>query len=137
MNLKNIHIGNLVQSKVNELEISIYRIENFLECDEKEIRKMYLQESMDTNLLLRWSKLLAVDFFRIYTGHLILYAPPSKIGSKAKERKSTLLFRKNIYTQEVKNFILEKIQTEKMTISEVILRYKIPKTTLHKWIKKV
>ena len=45
-------------------------------------------------------------------------------------------FRKNIYTKEVIDFILEQISTEEMTKNQVIERYRIPKTTLYKWISK-
>lgn len=137
MNLKEIHIGSLVKAKAEELRISPERIMNFLDCTEDEIEAMYQQECMDTHSLLRWSKLLRYDFFRIYTGHLILYAPPGKADNMIKVRDSHLQFRKSIYTEEVKRFILDKIITKQMTVTEVITRYKIPKTTLYKWIKKV
>ncbi|AZA47563.1 transposase [Chryseobacterium carnipullorum] len=136
MNLKVIHIGSLVKAKAEELRISPERITNFLNCTEDEIEAMYEQEYMDTDKLLRWSKLLRYDFFRIYTGHLILYAPPSKTDRVIKIRDSHLEFRKSIYTEEVKIFILDKIITGQMTVAEVITKYKIPKTTLYKWIKK-
>lgn len=45
-------------------------------------------------------------------------------------------FRKNIYTKEVINFMLEMIETGKKTKSQVISEYNIPKTTLYKWIEK-
>ncbi|PQA94427.1 transposase [Chryseobacterium shigense] len=137
MNLKEIHIGSLVKAKVEELRIPAERIMNFLNCSENEIDAMYELEYMDTHYLLRWSKLLRYDFFRIYTGHLILYAPPSKTNNTVKIKNSQLEFRKSIYTEEVKEFIIDKIITRQMTVSEVIIRYKIPKTTLYKWIKKV
>jgi hypothetical protein len=44
-------------------------------------------------------------------------------------------FRKNIYTRELIDFILEKMEKGEMTKAEII-RYKIPKTTLYKWISK-
>ncbi|MCW3160470.1 transposase [Chryseobacterium oryctis] len=136
MNLKNIHIGSLIQSKVEELEIPTSRITKFLDCDEESVEKMYLEESIDASILLRWCKLLEFDFFRIYSGHLILYSPPAKVGRVVKHKEDTLMFRKNVYTQEVKNFIIEKIKTNQMTASEVISKYRIPKTTLFKWLKK-
>ena len=78
-------------------------------------------------------------FFRIYTQHLILYAPPSaetKTVKKANKKITFPQFRKNIYTKEVIDFIIEQISTKKMTINEVLGKYKIPKTTLYKWISK-
>ena len=104
---------------------------------EEEIQSMYQSKSVDTEILLKWSKLLEYDFFRIYTQHLILYAPPSAIQLKQKTaNKANVLpqFRKNIYTKEIINFVLEQINTKEMTKTEVMERYGIPKTTLYKWI---
>lgn len=136
MNLKDIHIGSLIHGRVEELEIPIERIINFLNYHEKDIEEMYKQKSIDTFLLLRWSKLLEYDFFRIYTGHLILYAPPTKINKSSTGKKNLPVFRKNIYTEEIKAFILEKISTKQMSVQEVVSKYRIPTTTLHKWLKK-
>ncbi|MGE8555173.1 MAG: transposase [Chryseobacterium jejuense] len=137
MNIKNIHIGSLVQSKVAEQQISMERITKFLGKTDREVESMFHEKSIDTDILLKWCKLLKFDFFRLYTGHLILYAPYSRTGNTIKQKKGTIVFRKSIYTQEVKNFILEKIETGAMSSNEVIARYKIPKTTLHKWLKKI
>ena len=137
MNIKNIHIGSLIQSKVEEYQISIERISRFLNSTEDEVESMYHVKSMDTDVLLKWCKLLKFDFFRFYTGHLILYAPQARIDNVFTQKENTLVFRKNIYTQEVKDFILDKIKTGKMTANDVVKRYKIPKTTLYKWMKKI
>lgn len=138
MNYKNIHIGSIIKNAVIEKEIDISRICNLLNCPESEIKEMYESISMDTETLLKWSKLLEYDFFRIYTQHLILYAPAySTIKKSVSEKKISLpRFRKNIYTREVIDFILEQINTCEMTREEVMQRYKIPKTTLYKWIGK-
>lgn len=137
MNLKNIHIGSLIQCKVEELNIPVERISKFLDCEEKDIKEIFQQKQINTDILLRWCKLLEFDFFRIYTGHLILYSPPSKVNKTLRKKENILVFRKNIYTEEIKNFIIRKVITEQMTANEVISRYKIPKTTLFKWLKKV
>lgn len=137
--LKQIHIGNLIHTKFKELEISIDRTSKFLKCPADEIENMFLQKSLDTETLLRWSKLLEYDFFRLYSQHLILYAPPSKIEKRKNDiPKPTSLpqFKKNIYTKEVIDFILERILTKEKTVQEIISEYKIPKTTLYKWINK-
>ncbi|PWN67804.1 transposase [Chryseobacterium oncorhynchi] len=139
-NFKNIHIGSLIRQKVEESEIEMDRMCNFLKCSEMEIEKMYNEMDLPTNTLLVWSKLLEYDFFRIYTQHLILYSPPSLLYSKEQkfENQNPLLpkFRKNIYTIELIDFILEMIQTGEKTKSQVISEYGIPKTTLFKWIQK-
>ncbi|GEN70684.1 transposase [Chryseobacterium lathyri] len=134
MNFKSIHIGQIIEQGVAESKIELQRICNFFKCTEKEIKQMYQQESLDTETLLKWSKLLEYDFFRIYSQHLIIYAPPS---AKQKTGKTTLpQFRKSIYTREIIDFILEQISTGEMTRMGVIKEYGIPKTTLYKWLIK-
>ena len=136
MNLKEIHIGQMVETKVAESGIGISRICNFFKSSEEEIKKMYLQDNLPTDILLKWSKLLEYDFFRLYSQHLILYAPPATTREKQDKPSKLPQFRKNIYTKEVIDFILEQITTKEMTKTQVIERYRIPKTTLYKWISK-
>ena len=136
MNLKEIHIGQMVETKVAESGIGISRICNFFKSSEEEIKKMYLQDNLPTDILLKWSKLLEYDFFRLYSQHLILYAPPATTREKQDKPSKLPQFRKNIYTKEVIDFILEQITTKEMTKTQVIEHYRIPKTTLYKWISK-
>ena len=137
MTFKEINIGQMIDKAVTESGIEMSRICNFFKCKEKEVTEMYQAKSLDTEILLKWSKLLEYDFFRIYTQHLILYAPPVKQEENENNKKSSLpQFRKNIYTKEIIDFILEQISNGKMTKNEVIERYRIPKTTLYKWISK-
>ncbi|MXS71886.1 transposase [Flavobacteriaceae bacterium W22] len=138
MNFKEIHIGQMIEKRVTESGIEISRICNFMKCTEKEISEMYESKSLDTELLLRWSKLLEYDFFRIYTQHLILFAPISADEKAKHQNLSTSLpqFRKNIYTKEIIDFILEQIEKKEMTKNQIMERYRIPKTTLYKWISK-
>lgn len=136
MNLKEIHIGQMVETKVAESGIEISRICNFFKSSEEEIKEMFLQKSISTDLLLKWSKLLEYNFFRLYSQHLILYPPPAATREKQDKPSKLPQFRKNIYTKEVIDFILEQITTKEMTKTQVIERYRIPKTTLYKWISK-
>lgn len=137
INYKNIHIGSLIEKRVSECNIKISRICNFFDCIEKDVEEMYKQEDMGTKILLKWCKLLKYDFFRIYTQHLVLFSPPVSHENKDPDRKSELpQFRKNIYTKVMIDFILELISTEQKTTRQVIDEYKIPKTTLYKWISK-
>lgn len=113
------------------------RICNFMKCEEEEVKQIYLQENLSTDILLKWSKLLEYDFFRIYSQHLILYAPVSADNENTKTQKTNLpQFRKNIYTKEIIDFILEQVSSGEMTKTQVMEKYKIPKTTLYKWISK-
>ena len=129
----------MIEKRVAESWIERSRLCNFLKCTEENLVEMYNAKSLDTESLLKWSKILEYDFFRIYTQHLILYAPPSAIQQKQKpanKNNDLPQFRKNIYTKEIIDFVLEQINTKKMTKTEVMERYGIPKTTLYKWISK-
>ena len=101
---------------------------------------VWRRESLDTELLLKWSKLLEYDFFRIYTQHLILYAPSSRAESlviEKKSKKSVLpQFRKNIYTKEIIDFMMQLLKTGEKSKLQIVEEYRIPKTTLYKWIDK-
>jgi len=140
MNFKDIEIGSLISAKVIENKIEMSRICNFFKLSDRDIEEMYHSKSMDTELLLKWSKLLEYDFFRIYTQHLILYAPQAKAQittqSKKKIKSNLPMFRKNIYTKEVIDFIIELIENGQKTKEQVIREYEIPKTTLYKWVNK-
>ena len=131
MNFKSIHIGILINKAVTESGIEMSRICSFLKCSKEEIEKMFTKENLSTDILLKWSNLLDYDFFRVYTQHLILYAPTSAKAENTKKQKPVLpRFRKNIYTKEIIDFVLEQINTKKMTKTEVMERYGIPKTTI-------
>lgn len=139
MNFKSIHVGKLIKELVAERGISLSRICNFIACTEQELLEMYKKQSLDTEVLLKWSKLLEYDFFRLYSQHLILYAPMgnTKYRQCSEKSESSLpRFRKNVYTKEVIDYILKKIETGDMKSSEIIARYHIPKTTLYKWKSK-
>lgn len=134
----NIHIGKLIKTRVDEKEIDIERISNFFNCNELDVLQMYESEHLDSYFLLKWSKLLKYDFFRIYSQHLILFSPPQSVHYKEGEETKTSLpeFRKNLYTKEIIDFVLQQIDSGEMTKRQVIERYQIPKTTLYKWIDK-
>jgi transcriptional regulator with PAS, ATPase and Fis domain len=135
---KNIHIGECIRIKTEELGFSMVSISNFHKTTEEEIYEMYRQKSLDTEVLLKWCKLLEYDFFRIYAQHLILFAPESQSQNNSSKPKTSSLpqFRKNIYTKQVVDFILELINTGQKTRLQIIEEYRIPKTTLYKWLKK-
>lgn len=135
---KDIHIGNLIKIRVNETDIDILRICNFFSLNAAEIENMYDQPSLDSEILLRWSKLLEYDFFRLYSQHLILYSPPASLKQTEMSGKkhSLPVFKKNIYTKEVIDFLVELVESGDKTIKQVIEDYRIPKSTLHKWIEK-
>lgn len=134
---KEINIGMYIHQCIKDREMNLSTICNFMKCSEDEINKIYHQKSMNTETLMQWSKLLKYDFFRLYTQHLILYSPPTKTRDPEYKDKNTLpQFRKNIYTKEIIDFILEILETGYKTKGQIMAEYGIPKTTLHKWISK-
>lgn len=139
MVFKEIHIGRCIEEKVREENIEMIRLINFFNSSEDKIQEMFKQSEVQTGVLLMWSKILEYDFFRIYSQHLILYSPPKKSAGYHKERhkpSSLPRFRKNIYTKEVIDFIIELISSGQKTKLQIINEYRIPKTTLYKWLEK-
>ncbi len=138
-NFKKIHIGFLINELVTKKKIEKSRIIKFLKVDEEQINQMYESASISTYYLLLWSKLLEYDFFRIYSQHLLLYAPPTSINYKkttGDNKPGLPRFRKNIYTIEMIHFIMKLIEKGEKTKSQIIKDYNIPKTTLYKWTQK-
>lgn len=98
MDLKNLNIGSMIKDRVAENGIEMSRICKFLNTSENEVLNMYQCSSLDTELLLRWAKLLEYDFFRLYSQHLILYSPQSSMDyvQKRKLPDSLPAFRKSL-----------------------------------------
>ncbi|HCA06936.1 MAG TPA: transposase [Chryseobacterium sp.] len=101
MDFKNIHIGSLIKNQIDKSEISDSRISSFFNISIDHVKEMYLQQHLSTELLLKWSKLLEYDFFRIYSQHLILFSPPANTNYKTVKNKNLPVFRKNVYTTEI------------------------------------
>ncbi len=137
-NYKDIFIGQLIEKRVNELNIPLERICKFLKLSESDVIKIFFEKAIDTDLLLKVSKLLEYDFFRIYSHHIILYAPPANINYKNNSKNSVRLpsFNKSLYTPQLIEFIVELVETGEKRAFEIIKEYRIPKTTLYKWLKK-
>lgn len=139
-NYKEIFIGKLIEDRVKDLGMSSNRIINFLKVDEQQLLMLYACKTMDVLMLLKCSKLLEYDFFRIYSHHLTLYAPAGNNNLKSsvngKLKTSLPSFKKNLYTPEIIEFIVEIISAGEKSAGEVIKEYRIPKTTLYKWLKK-
>ncbi|WBV56360.1 transposase [Chryseobacterium daecheongense] len=137
IDLKNIKVGYLISERIKECDIDITRICDFFSCEEPEIEKMCQMDSLESDTLLKWCKLLKYDFFRLYTQHLILYSPPAS-RDKHINTKSDILptFRKNVYTKELISFVMEQLNNGVMDTEQIIEEYRIPKTTLFKWLSK-
>lgn len=134
-NFKDIHIGSFILQIVREKEIDEKRIAKFFDKTTDEIEKMYKSKDLGSDLLLLWSKLLEYDLFRLYSQHLLLYSSNNLKKNKKADSKMPH-FKKNIYTVEIIEFIVELFQNGEKTVSEIIKEYNIPKTTIHRWVQK-
>lgn len=135
MKFKEIHVGELIKMRFNELNFDFDRFANYLGLSDDEVNALYEKSHVDTELLLKCSKILNYDFFRVYSQHLILYSPASTYSGPTNNSELPQ-FRKNIYTKEVIDFILESLNSGEKSKQQIIEEYRIPKTTLYKWIKK-
>jgi len=138
-NYKEIYIGKLIKDRVTELEMASERIVDFLQIDELELELLYSAKSLDSVMLLKCCKLLEYDFFRIYSHHLTLYTSAGNNNPKSvngKLKSSLPSFKKSLYTPEIIEFIIEIIGSGENSAAEVIKEYRIPKTTLHRWLRK-
>lgn len=137
VNLKSIHIGKMIRQRMKECGVGVERAAKFLKIREEEVVKIYDRKSIDSSQLLNWSKLLEYDFFRIYSQHLILYAPQDKNKPKRKKTDTVLpCFKKNIYTHEVIMFLVELVESERKSARDIQKEYNIPLTTILRWVDK-
>ena len=135
-NFKKIHIGKQIEELVKVKGINKNRIENFFKIPYENIVTHFEQEHISTELLLKWCKLLKFDFFRYYSSHLMIYHGISALQQKSSRPIETgLIIRKNIYTPEIKQFILNKINNNEMDIANVIEKYGVAKTTIYRWLR--
>ena len=137
MNFKHIHIGSIIAEQVLLQQIAIGRICKFFGYSEEQIEAMYGQESLDCNDLLKWSKLLKHNLFLYYQNHLILYAPSgASISRKVFATGDSQTFRKNIYTQEIKDYMIGLVLKKGKEPMWVAEKYHIPKNTIYRWLRK-
>ena len=140
MNYKNIHIGQHIK-RISELQdLDISRACTYLRCTHQDILDTYSYTSLDSELLLKWSKLLNYNFFMFYHSHLQLYKPVASKARVSKDKKQASLkgydFRKNLYNPDIIDWILLKLDKKELSIKEIMEKYHIPKTTIYRWIKR-
>lgn len=138
MNFKHIHIGSIILEQVQLQRIALSRICKFFDYTEEEIEAMYAQKSLDADDLLKWSKLLKYNLFLYYQNHLILYAPSgASIGrNNSGSGSHSQVFRKNIYTQEIKDYMIGLVLKKGKEPMWVAEKYHIPKNTIYRWLRK-
>jgi hypothetical protein len=136
IDFKKIHLGKVIKDLVQELDISEEFIMQRIKCDKNMLQSYYKSENIDVKSMLKWSKILRFDLFRLYSMHLMLHHGIS-MKPKNKQIKKELGLRKNVYTHEMKIFIINQIRNNAITISGAIEKYSIPKTTIYKWLKQI
>lgn len=137
-NLRELHIGNVISEYIEKEGVKINEVVRKLNVSKHKVISMLHSKSIETDDLLKWSKFFNIDFFRLYSGHLILHHGISGITPKKAEngeRKEKLMIRKNVYTFEIKKFIIDQVKNNELTIQDAIKKYNIPKTTIYKWIR--
>ena len=65
-----MHIGKLIREQVEKQDKTVVWLAEQLSCSRTNIYKIYERPSIDTGLLLRISKVLGYNFFRLYTEKL-------------------------------------------------------------------
>ena len=62
-----IHIGQIIEKVIHNQERSITWFSKKLYCDRTNVYSIFKRQSIDTELLLRISKILNLNFFDYYT----------------------------------------------------------------------
>ncbi|MCT4666294.1 MAG: transposase [Flavobacteriales bacterium] len=142
-NFKEIHLGTHIK-KVTELqEFDLGRACELFKCDKITIYEMFESEALETDIVLKWCKLLEYNFFMLYHTHLQLYKPSASTAKMPKSKngerdeESSYVFRKNLYSPEIIDWILHKWVSGELSPKEIMEKYKIPKTTLYRWKRKI
>lgn len=65
-----LHIGNLIKAELERQERTVSWFARKLNCDRSNVYKIFKRSTIDTELLLRISKILHYDFFELYKEEL-------------------------------------------------------------------
>jgi transposase-like protein len=68
--------------------------------------------------------------------HLSLYHAIAVTNGERKVNKTVGEFRKNVYSKEIRDFVIAQIKTGIITKHEAIAKYNLPKTTVYNWMRK-
>lgn len=64
-------------------------------------------------------------------------AASTKLESvKRTDEAKPYIFRKNLYSSDIVNWLLERIEKEELSVNEIMTKYNIPRTTIYRWIKR-
>lgn len=138
-----IHIGELIKKKLDESGMDKTVFANRIKKSYPTTLNIFKKKSIKTEDLLKISKVLKYDFFRVYSAEIQLTCPKAtnnvRIGS-AKETATVESgmprFKKNLYSSEFIETLVRDINDGKMTRYEAMKKYELPKTTLYRWCRK-
>lgn len=68
--LRMIHIGNIIEEELHKQERTVTWLAKNLCCDRTNVYKIFKKQSIDTELLLRISLVMNVNFFECYKTEL-------------------------------------------------------------------
>lgn len=72
MNNRKILIGKIIQEEVFKMNISLNELSDILFLNEKILLMIFKYKNIDLDLLYRFSVVVGIDFFSVYTHYLIL-----------------------------------------------------------------
>lgn len=136
-NFKKIHIGYVLKSIVYERNLEEEYVLKYFKITKETLDEIYNTKNVKLDELLKWSKFLRFDLFRLFSMHLMLHHGISITKSMKADGNAGISIRKNVYTQEIKVFVVNQIRNEEISVTDAIKKYSIPKTTLYKWLKQV
>lgn len=62
-----LHIGEIIRQKMLEQHVSVVYLARHLSCSRNNVYKLLSKYSLDTEVLMKISKLLNYDFFYLYS----------------------------------------------------------------------
>jgi hypothetical protein len=136
-NFKKIHIGYVLKSIVYERNLEEEDVLKYFKITKETLDEIYNTKNVKLDELLKWSKFLRFDLFRLFSMHLMLHHGISITKSMKADGNAGISIRKNVYTQEIKVFVVNQIRNEEISVTDAIKKYSSPKTTLYNWLKQV
>ena len=138
-----IHIGELIKKKLEESGMDKTVFAHRIKKSYPTTLNIFKKRSIKTDDLLKISKVLKYDFFRVYSAEIQLTCPKATNNvrqsamSKGEATDTTLpRFKKNLYSNEFIDNLVKEINEGKLSRYEAMKKYELPKTTLYRWCRK-
>lgn len=99
-----LHIGQLIESRYHERGIKVSFFAKAIGTSERNVYKIFEKTSIDTQQLLRISKVLDYDFFQHYSGDKLFNAAEPKAEYKL-PKKRRVMVEIEVTDKEYRSFI--------------------------------